>query len=269
LARSRAWKPSRLMRSTRETTLAQLSQHGITYTQARTALPSNSWPGLLAIVTGGSPVSTGVVFENSYDHALSPPGSDCTRKGTQVRYDSSIDRDPSALDGGGGIDPQKLPRDPAKGCTPVYPHQFLRVNTIFEVVRKAGGRTAWSDKHPAYEFLNGPSGAGVDDLYAPEVRPASRAKNIGKIEEFDDMRVQGLRHQVDGKDHSGTRATGVPTLFGMNFQAISVAQKLPGNGYLDAAGTPSSGLMGALDHTDNRWESWCRPCERADCLTPR
>jgi hypothetical protein len=234
-----------------QSTLAQLSQHGITYTQARTAMPSNSWPGLLAIVTGGSPVSTGVMFENSYDHALSAPGSSCTQKGTQVRYDSSIDRDPSALDGGGGIDPQKLPRDPAKGCSPVYPHQFLRVNTIFEVVKKAGGRTAWSDKHPAYEFLNGPSGAGVDDLYVPEVRPASRAKNIGKVEEFDDMRVQGLLHEVDGKDHSGTRATGVPTLFGMNFQAISVAQKLPGNGYLDAAGTPSSGLMGALDHTDN------------------
>src|SRR5882757_10694147 len=29
-------------------TLAQLSQHGITYTNARTSMPSNSWPGLLA-----------------------------------------------------------------------------------------------------------------------------------------------------------------------------------------------------------------------------
>jgi arylsulfatase A-like enzyme len=36
----------------------------------------------------------------------------------------------------------------------------------------------------------------------------------------------------------------------MNFQAVSVAQKLAGDGYLDASGTPSPGLQAALDHTD-------------------
>ena len=39
-----------------DSNLAQLSQHGITYTNAHSSLPSNSWPGLLAIVTGGSPL---------------------------------------------------------------------------------------------------------------------------------------------------------------------------------------------------------------------
>jgi hypothetical protein len=110
--------------------LAQLSQHGITYTNARTSLPSNSWPGLLAMVTGGSPLSTGVIFENSYDRSLSPPGSKCASMGTAVVYDSSIDSDSNALDGG-GINPKKLPLDPAKGCTPVYPHDYIRVNNIF------------------------------------------------------------------------------------------------------------------------------------------
>jgi len=43
----------------------------------------------------------------------------------------------------------------------VYPHTYLRVNTIFEAARAHGLRTAWSDKHPAYEILNGPSGAGA------------------------------------------------------------------------------------------------------------
>jgi hypothetical protein len=81
--------------------LAQLSQHGITYKNARTSLPSNSWPGLLAMVTGGSPLSTGVIFENSYDRTLSPPGSKCASIGTTVVYDSSIDNDPNAPDGGG------------------------------------------------------------------------------------------------------------------------------------------------------------------------
>ena len=47
----------------------------------------------------------------------------------------------------------------------------------------------------------------------------------------------------------------MPTLFGMNFQAVSVGQKLsqaggPVGGYLDAAGTPSAPLQAALDHTD-------------------
>jgi predicted AlkP superfamily pyrophosphatase or phosphodiesterase len=42
-----------------KSSLAQLSQHGITYTNAHTSLPSNSWPGLLAMVTGGSPLFHG------------------------------------------------------------------------------------------------------------------------------------------------------------------------------------------------------------------
>ena len=76
--------------------LAQLSQHGVTYKNARTSFSSNSWPGLLAIVTGGSPLSTGVIFENSYDRILSPPGSKCSSIGTAVVYDSSIDNDSNA-----------------------------------------------------------------------------------------------------------------------------------------------------------------------------
>ena len=61
----------------------------------------------------------------------------------------------------------KLPLGP--DCKPVFPHQFVRVNTIFEVIRNHGGRTAWADKHPAYDLVNGPSGKGVDDLYTPEI----------------------------------------------------------------------------------------------------
>jgi len=45
----------------------------------------------------------------------------------------------------------------------------LRSNTIFEVVKASGGHTAWADKHPAYDLVNGPSGKGVDDLYTPEI----------------------------------------------------------------------------------------------------
>ncbi len=229
--------------------LAQLSQHGITYKNARTSLPSNSWPGLLAMVTGGSPLSTGVIFENSYDRSLSPPGSKCTSIGTTVVYDSSIDNDSNAPEGG-GINPGKLPLNPAKSCTPVYPHDYIRVNNIFEVIKQAGGRTAWSDKHPAYEFLNGPSGKGVDDLFTPEIRLTTKTRSIPKMEAYDDGKVAAILNEIDGKDHSGAQQVGVPEIFGMNFQAISMAQKMKGFGYLDGEGTPSAGLLDALDHTD-------------------
>src|SRR5882762_4346510 len=230
-------------------TLAQLSQHGITYTNAHTSLPSNSWPGLLAMVTGGSPLSTGVIFENSFDRSLSPPGSKCASVGTTVVFDSSIDNDPNAPDGG-GINPQALPLDPGKRCTPVYPHDYIRVNNVFEVIKQSGGRTAWSDKHPAYEFLNGPSGNGVDDLFTPEIRLVTKARSIPKTEAYDDTKVEAILHEIDGKDHTGSKDVGVPEIFGMNFQSISMAQKMKGFGYLDGDGTPSAGLSDALDHTD-------------------
>src|SRR5206468_2680924 len=62
----------------------------------------------------------------------------------------------------------QLPVDPAT-CEPVYPHSYVKVNTIFEVARAAHLRTAWSDKHAAYEILDGPSGTGIEDLFTPEI----------------------------------------------------------------------------------------------------
>src|SRR5207302_7262727 len=117
-------------------------------TDASASKPSDSFPGLLAMTTGGTPNSTGVWYDNSYDRALSPPGSRCATTGTQVLYDEGVDKNSAALDAGGGIDPALLPLDPARGCTPVFPHSYLRTNTIFEVIKQHGRRTAWSDKHP-------------------------------------------------------------------------------------------------------------------------
>ena len=233
--------------------LAELSHNGTTFTNASTSKPSDSYPGLLAIITGGSPRATGVYYDDSYDRQLSPPGSDCSTRGTEVVYDESIDINSAALDGGGGIDPAVLPRDGAHGCTPVYPHQFLRVNTVFEVVRAAGRRTAWADKHLSYEIVSGPSGHGVDDLYTPEI--ASDAPgggdwttNVVDAESNDGLKVQAVLNEIDGKNHAGLRRVGVPAIFGMNFQAVSVGQKTAG--YLDAAGTPSTGLLDALQFVD-------------------
>src|SRR5215831_11365092 len=231
-------------------TLARLSHHGTTYTNASTSRPSDSWPGLLAMVTGGSPKSTGILYEISYDRSLSPPGSNCSTTGTVVDYSEFIDVDQNRLDGGGGINPNNLPRDPARGCIPVYPHSYLRVNTIFEVIKASGRRTAWSDKSLGYEVVNGPSGQGVDDLFTPEIAAplpdgTTPTSSVPSVEMYDTIKVRGILNEIDGRDHSGMRRVGVPAIFGMNFQAVSVGQKTAG--YVDAAATPTPPLANALD----------------------
>ncbi len=231
--------------------LAELAAHGTQFPKASSAMPSDSFPGLLALLTGGSPKSTGVYYDVSYDRTLSAPGSDCKVKGAEAVFDESLDLNPDQLDGGGGIDPKKLPLDPAKGCTPVLPGSFLKVNTIFEVAKVAGLPTAWSDKHPAYQLVQGRSGKGVDDLYTPEINNADApTKDVKKTEAYDDLKVAATLNQIAGQDSSGKKTAPVPAIFGMNFQAVSVGQKLAGNGYTDAAGTPSAGLKDALEHTD-------------------
>ena len=250
--------------------LAALSASGRTYTNAIATKPSDSFPGTLAMVTGGTPRSTGVYYDDGYDRSLVPATGACvaggTAPGTRAQWKQNLDRVPVVAPFLTSIDETKLPRDPAD-CSRVFPHQFPRVNNVFELIKAAGGRTAWADKHPAYEFLNGPSGTGIDDLYTPEIAscdgllPCSSAlvttNFFSKTLAYDDMKVAAILHEIDGLDHTGTTATGVPALFGMNFQAVSVGQKLDmtplggaKGGYLDAAGTPSDPLQAALEHTD-------------------
>src|SRR6266852_8002495 len=114
--------------------LAQLSRSGVIYADARATTPSDSFPGLLALVTGGTPKSTGVYYDDSYDRTLYPPGSNCTgTPGTEVVYDETVDFDLSRLFSG-GMDPRNLPlAKDGSGCHPLPPHSFLKVNTIFEV----------------------------------------------------------------------------------------------------------------------------------------
>jgi hypothetical protein len=281
--------------------LAKLARTGVRYSNAYVnALdgtptnPTDSFPGLLALVTGGSSPTTGAWYDVSYARELYPDAT-CTAPGTAVVYDESLDADTDALWGATGAAPThdpavtrsrlataRLPwRKTPSGCSPVYPHSFLRVNTIFEVAKKAKLRTAWSDKHPAYDIVNGPSGTGVDDLFSPEINsytPESansthvvNTSSVQGTENYDDTKVTAILNEIAGFDHTGHgKCVGTPAIFGMNFQAVSVAQKLIGNvnpdgsipsdpnlingGYrIDSVtGTPvpSPLLQGALDHTD-------------------
>src|SRR5450631_3159847 len=264
-------------------TLALLSRHGITYSNAATSQPSDSFPGLASLVTGGSPITTGFWYDDTYNRALSPPlmtdglgnpGGACPGKiGTNVALDEAIDIDLTKLDGGGGINPSFLTRDPKNNCVVVMPHQYLRVNTIFEVVKAAGGLTAWTDKHPSYEWTNGPSGRGVDDFYGPEINSIPVAlpqfagcspvpfvdttpddgwtTDLHNIQCYDSIHVRAVLNQIDGYTHDRSKKVGVPALFGTNFQAVSVGEKLKGSGYTDVLGTPSAGLASELEYVDD------------------
>src|SRR5271155_697137 len=56
-----------------DSTLAALSSHGLTYTNASTTTPSDSFPGLASLVTGGSPTVAGFWYDDTYNRKLSPP----------------------------------------------------------------------------------------------------------------------------------------------------------------------------------------------------
>jgi predicted AlkP superfamily pyrophosphatase or phosphodiesterase len=254
----------------------ELAEHGITYSNARTPANSDSFPGLLALVTGGSPVSHGLFYDVSYDRTIyDPTNTSCTPPaGNMMVFDESVDLYNAAQVSQNVIDPAKLPRyiNPQGKCAPFFPHNAIRSNTIFEVVKSEGGHTAWADKHPAYDLVNGPSGKGVDDLYTPEITNVNGFDNTISVvctAENDFLKVQGIINEIHGRKHDGTPGPGVPAVFGMNFQAVSVGQKLekdnasggckddvdgkingqPG-GYKDGSGNPTDVLNYGLQQTD-------------------
>src|SRR5215510_10150235 len=173
-------------------TLAALGSTGINYTRTSASKPSDSFPGLMALVSGGTPRTVGAFYDVAYDRVLAPPQNDtgngvahgaCNAgvvNGTTTEYEEGVDLDQTQLNGGGpysltdggikSIDPTRLPRDPFNSCLPVYPWNFVRTNTIYGVIHADGGYTAWADKHPVYAAVSGPSqdANNVDDYYSPE-----------------------------------------------------------------------------------------------------
>lgn len=285
--------------------LAALGTTGVNYVGASTSKPSDSFPGLMTIVTGATPRTMGIYYDVAYDRSLDGPATTtgngnpaapCTPNaaptGYTTEYEEGIDKNQTLVNGGapgagltdGGvasIDTTKLDRNPAAGCAPVLPWNFVRTNTIFGVIHKAGGYTAWSDKHPAYSAVAGPDGIGVlDDFYGPEINsnvvalpgvttasgiscstvPDSSAdltawtNSFKNIQCYDTLKVNAILNEIEGKTHDGAAAK-TPTIYGMNFQAVSVGQKLiessTKGGYLDASGTPTATLLSEIQFADD------------------
>jgi hypothetical protein len=286
--------------------LAELGENGVNYTRTSTARPSDSFPGLMALVTGGTPKTHGAFYDLAYDRVLAGPTIDtgnflpgtgaggCTvgqAAGYQTEYEEGVEFKQSLVNGGGpygtfdggvlSIDPLKLPRDPFNGCQPVYPWNFIRTNTIYGVIHAAGGYTAWSDKHPVYATVSGPTGtstpSNIDDYYAPEVNsdivsipgfhtvvgddcssiPHAAGDDwttgFAAIRCYDQLKVKAVVNEINGMNHLGTKTAPVPTILGMNFQAVSVGQKLikvVKGGYTDAAGDPTPSMRGEIQFVD-------------------
>ncbi len=295
-------------------TLAALGKTGVNYTRTTTSRPSDSFPGLLALVTGGSPRTVGGFYDVAYDRVLAPPkiatgnglpAGPCNLNvvnGTQTEYEEGDEIDQTQLNGGfpgyskidGGvksINPDRLVRDPFNNCQPVYPWNFIRTNTIYSVIHAAGGYTAWSDKHAVYALVSGPTGtdqpSNVDDYYSPEVNSNKIplpglttagtnyncanvvmdgndwTTNFDAIKCYDQLKVNAVVNWINGKNHLGTSTAPVPVILGMNFQAVSVGEKLispaalpadrsdsNSGGYEDAQGTPRPLMMKEIVFVD-------------------
>jgi len=329
-------------------TLAALGQTGVHYKRTTTSRPSDSFPGLMALVTGGSPRTVGAFYDVAYDRVLAPPlhttgnflpgtaddpalapcvpnqiyRSSDGSTGTQTEYEEGNEFDETQLNGRPApaknaldlidgnttsINPDRLIRDPFNGCKPVYSWNFVRTNTIFGVIHANGGYTAWTDKHAGYASVSGPNPqpdthpeipANIDDYYSPEVNsfeillpgvktaaPAGGASfdcgtpstsssgvkfpitdddwtvGFDAIKCNDQLKVNAVLNQIHGRNHLGTKPAPVPVIFGMNFQAVSVGQKLIApksairtdantGGYEDASGTPRPLMRAEIQFVD-------------------
>jgi hypothetical protein len=261
-------------------TLATLTHTGSEYTNALTSNPSDSDPGGTALMTGGNPKSTGIFYDVEYSHKVDEAGAPCTpghaATGGDVIYDSPDDAlasvpdfiNPSngsfpSFDENGSIYPQgkdtnpaaimklknnvssfntaSFPVDPAT-CKNILPWDYVGDNTIFQVIHKAGLRTAWSDKHAVYMSFNGPgsNGKSIDDYFGPEIDSQAVEPNgvpypqnddwahiDAATKQYDGYKVHAILNEIDGRDHSGKTKVGTPAIFGMNFQTVSVAEKIP------------------------------------------
>lgn len=275
--------------------ISALASNGISYTNVTGSSPSDSFPGTAALLTGASPRNTGVFYDDSYSRTLTAPGGTAASpRGTQVEFAENVDINLKLLSGGGptsgpgayaagAINTAVLPLNCLSGtCVPVTPNKYLNTNTIFDVASKAGLITAFSDKHPAaYTIFSGKSGTSLTDNYSPEINaqtaidPAQGGKlvdastnvngltlvtttsNYRNTEKYDDLKVTAMLNRIDGKTGLGDAAQATPAISYMNFQAVSVTQKLGSNAtgtggisIVNGVEVVNPALQDALSHTD-------------------
>ena len=97
------------------------------------------------------------------------------------------------------------------------------------------------------------TGLACDPVLDPS-QTGSWTDSFLNVQCYDTLKVDAILNEIDGKTHDGAHRAPVPTLFGMNFQAVSVGQKLieggVKGGYTDAAGTPTGAMRNAIQFVD-------------------
>jgi hypothetical protein len=122
----------------------------------------------------------------------------------------------------------------------------------------------------------------IDDFFGPEIdsqavepngvpypTDTDWAHDDAATRQYDGYKVQAVVNELNGYDHSGMHQVGVPAILGMNFQTVSVAEKVdsPGTltknpdgtytegptelaGYFPGTTTPRPLLAGAFNYVD-------------------
>lgn len=204
-----------------------------------------------ASCTPGQPATGGDVIYDSPDDKLASVNDFTGSGGSFPSFDENGSLFPNGVDTNPGkimnlkndassFNTATFPVDPTT-CQNIMPWDYLGVNTIFQVIHGAGMRTAWSDKHAVYMSFNGPgsNGKSIDDYFGPEIDSQAVMPNgvpypqdddwahiDAATKQYDGYKVQAIINEIDGKDHSGKTKVGTPAIFGMNFQTVSVAQKI-------------------------------------------
>ena len=253
-------------------TLAALGKTGVHYTRTTTSRPSDSFPGLMALVTGGSPRTVGAFYDVAYDRVLAPPlrttgnglpgtaddaslapclpnqiytNSDGST-GTQTEYEEGDEFDETQLNGRPApaknaldlidgnvtsINPDRLIRDPFNNSPEVNSLQIVLPGLMTATGFNCGALV--------------PNG---DDW----------TTDFNSIKCYDQLKVNAIVNEINGKNHLATRNAPVPAILGMNFQAVSVGQKLIEKingvrvfgGYTNAAGDPTPSMLGEIQFVD-------------------
>ena len=195
----------RWVREHPDSALGGLSARGDSFTNAW--LPANDpVVGLLALATAGTPISTGIPATTFYARDLAPMQGNCDSAGTFV----DLSRNAAASG-------QVVARDPARGCSPVEPHELLPYNTIFDLVKARGGTTAWAgSEERLVDLLRGHKGTGLSEAVV--------VISQGDGHATDEMRVASVKRWIES---SAPSINPPPALIGITLDGFDAVERTP------------------------------------------
>ncbi|KAJ6102005.1 hypothetical protein N7486_004432 [Penicillium sp. IBT 16267x] len=138
-------------------TFASVVDSSVVFNNAKASKPSDSFPATIAPFTGASARVSGVYWQVTWAKDLYPPSSNCSGPiGAQADWSQVIDLNASSITGGNTFNLSAVPMKLNSWgvCEPLFPHDYLRVNTVFgyfpenaAVASNLEDQLAWDDLH--------------------------------------------------------------------------------------------------------------------------